>query len=186
MRRGPHKLRRLGTEQRRSAETKTQPAKTKSAVSAYCEVVSVRVAYLRGAHKRLPSARAKLTSVCTIYSESSRIQRVLASGPKNEPITISRTKIGITPIKLDVLKRDAKKARKVDPTLTHAQHLDRLSRERHGARDFHDLRNRVAIVSASHNQHPICSDFREGVNQLITLDEATWGESSDVRPGLSD
>lgn len=76
------------------------------------------------------------------------------------------------PIKFDALKRDAKKARRADPTLTHAQHLDRLSQERHGARDFHDLRKRVAAASTRREQQLLPSEIRKAVDQLIALDTA--------------
>jgi hypothetical protein len=75
-----------------------------------------------------------------------------------------------TPIKLDALKRDAKKARKADPTLTHAQHLNRLSRGRHGARDFHDLHNRVAVAWTKRIQQLPNANIRKVVDQLIALD----------------
>lgn len=44
---------------------------------------------------------------------------------------------------LAALKRSAKKASKTDHTLSHAQHLDRLSRERFGVRNYHEFQKRV-------------------------------------------
>lgn len=44
---------------------------------------------------------------------------------------------------LAALKRAAKKASKTDLSLSHTQHLDRLSRERFGVRNYHELQKRV-------------------------------------------
>lgn len=63
------------------------------------------------------------------------------------------TMMQINALAIESLKRDAKLARRRDPSLTHAQHLNALAAQRFGVRNYHELLQRVGTeVPSQHSR----------------------------------
>lgn len=71
----------------------------------------------------------------------------------------------ITPVAIESLKRDAKRARKSDPSLTHAQHLDALAAQKFGVRGYHELLQRA---KSARQAAPACRVIAMGTTGMGT------------------